>query len=349
MTTQQKKAKRQYRARRTLDDDTDDTHPPDSDRPDTSPSNDKDNDNDNDNTLGSVLQEALELRKYRRRAPGMDLHDLNRGDEQKRKKKRKDDEDGGGAGGGGGGDAEPNDDPWKLNSGGGLITADEVKGMSFGGAERGDGAGQAGGAGGGGGGLTSSGGFATESNAMDTERHMREFIEKEMRKRRGEVDGDGTSSAAGAQPAVLDPHDELFQIPDHLKTVEKPVSEGNVTLSTSMLTAIPEIDLGISSKLQNIEETEKAKRRLVERKAAAMAEKLLLGPGNEFAGATTVASERYWTGNKNHPRRDDDHRRDGSRQGDRGGTEEGGKKFDRRTMATDDIVMERFKKRIRRG
>ncbi|KAJ3162528.1 hypothetical protein HDU88_006687 [Geranomyces variabilis] len=329
MATTQQKPKRQYRARRTLDDDTDGSHPPDSDRPDTSLSIDNDGD-DNDNALGSVLQEALELRKFRRRAPGMDLHDLNRGDEQKRKKKRKDDEDGGG-------DAEPNDDPWKLNSGGGLITADEVKGMSFGGADSG---GQEGG-------LTSSGGFATESNAMDTERHMREFIEKEMRKRRGEVVGDGTS-AVGARAAVLDPHDELFHIPDHLKIAEKRVSEGNVTLSTSMLTAIPEIDLGISSKLQNIEETEKAKRKLVERKAAAIAEKLLLGPGNEFAGATTVASERYWTGNKNHPRRDDD-QRDGSRQGDRGGNEEGGKKFDRRTMATDDIVMERFKKRIRRG
>ncbi|KAJ3148022.1 hypothetical protein HDU86_007590 [Geranomyces michiganensis] len=338
MTTPQKKPKRQYRARRPLDDDTDGAHTPDSDRPDAAASLGLNKDNDeNDNTLDSVLQEALELRRFRRRAPGMDLHDLNRGDDHKRKKKRKD------GNGEDGGDAEPNDDPWKLNSGGGLITADEVKGMSFGGADGAD-AGAQGGAGG----LTSSGGFATESNAMDTERHMREFIEKEMRKRRGEVVGDAASSLA-TKSTVLDPHDELFHIPDHLKTVEKRVSEGNVTLSTSMLTAIPEIDLGISSKLQNIEETEKAKRKLVERKAAAMAEKLLLGPGNEFAGATTVASERYWTGNKNHhPRRDDD-RKDGSRQGDRGGKDDGGKKFDRRTMATDDIVMERFKKRIRRG
>ncbi|KAI8920879.1 hepatocellular carcinoma-associated antigen 59-domain-containing protein, partial [Powellomyces hirtus] len=191
-----------------------------------------------------VLREALELRKFRRRAPGMDLADLNRGDTSRRGGKKDKTA---------AADAD-NDDPWKLKSGGGLINMDQVRGMTFGGDDADKAA------------TTAGGGFATESNAMDTERHMREFIEKEMRKRRGD-DGGAAGPSGGAETTdSKDPHDELFQIPDHLKvTISAPVSEGNVTLSTSMLTAIPEIDLGITSKLKNIEETEKAKRKLIER------------------------------------------------------------------------------------
>jgi hypothetical protein len=49
----------------------------------------------------------------------------------------------------------------------------------------------------------------------------------------------------GAEPSkVLSYDDELFSIPDHLR-IEKPeITEGNVTASASMLTAIPEVSLG---------------------------------------------------------------------------------------------------------
>ena len=40
---------------------------------------------------------------------------------------------------------------------------------------------------------------------------------------------------------------------------KKQVKEDNVTISSSMLTQIPEVDLGFIAKLKNIEETEKAK------------------------------------------------------------------------------------------
>ncbi|KAI8822398.1 hepatocellular carcinoma-associated antigen 59-domain-containing protein, partial [Fimicolochytrium jonesii] len=206
------------------------------------------------------LQEALELRKFRKRAAGLDISDLNRGDRRKQKEK------------------PVEDDPWKLKSGGGIINIDEVRGKSFGGDEK---------AGAGGGGS-----FATASNAMDTDRHMQDFIEKELRKRRGQTeDGPATESPSDAPK---DFHDELFQIPDHLKTAEKAVSEGNVTLSTAMLTAIPEIDLGMSVKLKNIEETERAKRKLLDRTTGGGDDKLSSGRigRNEFAGANAVASER---------------------------------------------------------
>ncbi|KAI8801760.1 hepatocellular carcinoma-associated antigen 59-domain-containing protein [Cladochytrium replicatum] len=104
--------------------------------------------------------------------------------------------------------------------------------------------------------------FAQQSNAMDTDRLMKEFVERELRKRRGEED----VPAKDNKPAYVDPTDELYSVPSHLKIEEKPVNEGNVTLSTSMLTAIPEVDLGIEAKIKCIEETEKAKRLLAEQK-----------------------------------------------------------------------------------
>jgi hypothetical protein len=45
---------------------------------------------------------------------------------------------------------------------------------------------------------------------------------------------------------MVDIYEELYRVPDRLKADEKPkVEEGNVQLSTQMLTAIPEVDLGI--------------------------------------------------------------------------------------------------------
>ncbi|KAJ3017097.1 hypothetical protein HKX48_003720 [Thoreauomyces humboldtii] len=315
------KKQRQYRKKDTLDDPAEpETH---GNGPTDQPAFDED-------TTSSVLAEALELRQFRRRAPGMDITDLNRGDRKLAAKRAAAEK-----------EKEVEDDPWKLKSGGGLVNMEEVRGRTFAGEEAPQN-------------TSVGGGFSAESNAMDTERHMRDFIEKEMQKRRGDV---GEATAAPAES--LDPHDELFQIPDHLKTIEKPVSEGNVTLSTSMLTAIPEIDLGISSKLRNIEETERAKRLLVERNIlGADGKRIGSGAVSDLAGASGVAAERYWTGHKFQQRRDDD--RSDQRNSDKrksAGTGGGGnesqagtkKKTDRRNMATDEMVMERFKKRIRRN
>ncbi|CAG8545713.1 859_t:CDS:2 [Racocetra fulgida] len=112
------------------------------------------------------------------------------------------------------------------------------------------------------------------------------YIEEEMRKRRGQISDlkNDVEDAEHADP--LNPQDELFQAPDHLRIESKPISEGNVQLSTTMLTAIPEVDLGIDDHERNQQET-------------------LNQPSHYKPGQ-------------------------------------------RREMATDDIVAERFKKRLRR-
>jgi hypothetical protein len=61
------------------------------------------------------------------------------------------------------------------------------------------------------------------------------YIEENMKIRRGEVTTDGTEDAS------TDPYAELFEKSNWSKEKE----EGNVTNSLAMLTAIPEVDLGM--------------------------------------------------------------------------------------------------------
>ncbi|KAJ3087415.1 hypothetical protein HK102_011168 [Quaeritorhiza haematococci] len=270
--------------------------------------------------MSSVLQEALELRKLRRKmkVPGIDAHELLKGDAKRREKEEAEKA------------AAENDDPFKMKSSGGLFTLEDIKKTSDANAKLGS--------------------FATESNAMDTERLMQQFIDKELRKRRGlPEDEEQLAEKPQEEPVLLDKlKEQLFAIPDHLKIEEKPVSEGNVTLSAGMLTSIPEVDLGISNKLKNIEATERAKKQMAEKK---MDKKDTL---DKLVGANFVAADRFAIGRRNRQHRDEfpnDRESGAGAKDDRGGRNDDGqrKKFDRRTMATDDLVMERFKKRVRRG
>jgi len=61
------------------------------------------------------------------------------------------------------------------------------------------------------------------------------YIEENMKVRRGEV------SAEGTEDTSTDPYAELFEKSGRSKEKE----EGNVTNSLAMLTAIPEVDLGM--------------------------------------------------------------------------------------------------------
>lgn len=98
-----------------------------------------------------------------------------------------------------------------------------------------------------------------------------------MKRRRGALEEEEEDDG----PA--DPYAELFRIKGKAKAneKEKDQEEGNVTNSMTMLTAIPEVDLGMewvhlilflhtfltqncSARLKNIEETEKAKRQVAE-------------------------------------------------------------------------------------
>ncbi|ORY46882.1 hypothetical protein BCR33DRAFT_715294 [Rhizoclosmatium globosum] len=154
-------------------------------------------------------------------------------------------------------------------------------------------------------------GFATASNTMDTEKKMQEFIERELKKR---LSGEGRA----------DSNDSLDKDKDSDKSLNdtdasKPVVEGNVAFSAAMLTSIPVVDLGVAPK---------ARRDM-------MLGKLAADDGNKLSSAMNVsASNRFYRGQPSNVK--------GTQSAE---SKNGDQKFDRRTMATDDLVMQNFKKR----
>ncbi|PLW15207.1 hypothetical protein PCANC_18770 [Puccinia coronata f. sp. avenae] len=115
--------------------------------------------------------------------------------------------------------------------------------------------------------------FTQQTNTLDVDKHMMSYIEEELQRRRTDAIAAGTIESSEpilkGQEAIasLDPRDELYKIAEKYRIQKKPVVEGNVTLSATMLTSIPEVDLGIDNRIRNFEATEKAKRQLTEQRA----------------------------------------------------------------------------------
>ncbi|KZO98112.1 hypothetical protein CALVIDRAFT_54430 [Calocera viscosa TUFC12733] len=106
--------------------------------------------------------------------------------------------------------------------------------------------------------------FTQQTGALDVNKHMMEYIEKEIQKRRGETD----TKPAEEKPGAYDPYAQLFKVDPKFLPKSRTEEEGGVATSMAMLTAIPEVDLGMETRLRNIEETEKAKRQAAERAPA---------------------------------------------------------------------------------
>jgi len=170
--------------------------------------------------------------------------------------------------------------------------------------------------------------FTKQTNALDVDKHMMAYIEDNMKIRRGEV------TEEGSEDTSADPYAELFEKSKRSKEKE----EGNVTNSLAMLTAIPEVDLGMDNRLKNIEDTEKAKRVLNETKGERK-------PQNPEAH---LVATRFYQPNLKQ-KSDADIMRDAKMEamGLRPEDHEPPKHKQSR-MATDDVVMERFKKRMRK-
>lgn len=67
------------------------------------------------------------------------------------------------------------------------------------------------------------------------------YIEEELRKRKPTSENVEISKELRS----LDPRDELYKVAEKYRVEKKQQEEGNVMLSAAMLTAIPEVDLGI--------------------------------------------------------------------------------------------------------
>ena len=101
--------------------------------------------------------------------------------------------------------------------------------------------------------------FTQQTNALDVDKHMyvqqllhsvtlltgcnrMAYIEENMKLRRGVRE----TSAEAESSKPMDPQEELYRLPEKYKVQQgKPLEEGSVSASVAMLTAIPEVDLGM--------------------------------------------------------------------------------------------------------
>ncbi|KAJ7068685.1 hepatocellular carcinoma-associated antigen 59-domain-containing protein [Mycena amicta] len=182
--------------------------------------------------------------------------------------------------------------------------------------------------------------FTQQTNALDVDKHMMAYIEANLTVR-GKVRDEDTGSKGPA-----DPQEALYTISDRWKVDKtKPTpDDGSVTNSITMLTAIPEVDLGMDSRLKNIEDTEKAKRDVAEGRQQQAQQQNKVNPEE----AHLVASRFYRPGLKS--KSDADILRDAKLEAmglpvpeEQARRNDGGVQ-----LATDELVMERFKKRMRK-
>ncbi|KAJ7126417.1 hepatocellular carcinoma-associated antigen 59-domain-containing protein [Mycena crocata] len=179
--------------------------------------------------------------------------------------------------------------------------------------------------------------FTQQTNALDVDKHMMAYIEDNLKVRGRPRDEDDSKTG----PA--DPQEALYRIADRWKVEkQKPTpDDGSVTNSLTMLTAIPEVDLGMDTRLKNIEDTEKAKRVVAEGRQEPRKK-----PNND---EEHLAASRFYRPNLK-TKSDADILRDAKLEamGMPVQEDQPRRTNDGAQMATDEMVMERFKKRMRK-
>ncbi|KAL4247030.1 TLS1 family protein [Abortiporus biennis] len=250
------------------------------------------------------LADLIELRKLRRAREGIDISKLSKGDIKKKKRKREEEGDQGGLKKGADIDEEEEDEEGKAAKARRAVRSNN---------------------------------FTQQTNVLDVDKHMMAYIEENMKKRRGE------QQETKEEDDSSDPYAELFRLTEKYKATVKEKKneqeEGSVTNSMAMLTAIPEVDLGMDTRLKNIEETEKAKRIIAEERK------------ERRHGSNTeehLAATRFYRPNLK-PKSDADIMRDAKLEAMGLPPEDYERRpSERNQMATDELVMERFKKRMRK-
>ncbi|CAO1637414.1 unnamed protein product [Sympodiomycopsis kandeliae] len=215
--------------------------------------------------------------------------------------------------------------------------------------------------------------FQGETNVIDVDKHMMAYIEAEMLKRRGETTSDPKSVSSSDITSVLsNPEDELYKVAEkytrlqsearNAATANKLIAnksrpddeegEGNVGLSSAMLSGIPEVELGMDSRLKNIEETEKAKRTLYEQRKLnrdhqgkeaddLLANARFFNPKRQIQSDAQVLAEEKRKAEEQERIKNEGYQQEQPQQRYSNSNHRGPK----RETATDDQVMQRFKKR----
>lgn len=187
------------------------------------------------------LEELKFIQKQRERKHGIDVYSLAIGEQTHTKATTTKD--------------EIDNDPWKKKTGGlvDLKVLQERRGNEIA--------------------TSMASNFAKETNQRDEDAEMQKFIDeqiqlkKQVEKIAQALKQDGTPVEVHIDPATVEqkfkrPEDALFDLPKYLID-NKSKHRSEESLSEQMLSGIPEVDLGVSERIRNIEDTEKAKQKLV--------------------------------------------------------------------------------------
>ncbi|ONK63005.1 uncharacterized protein A4U43_C07F10400 [Asparagus officinalis] len=175
--------------------------------------------------------------------------------------------------------------------------------------------------------------FAQETAVTVEDPNMLKYVEQELAKRRGK-------SVDSGDKEEKDQVDELYVVPEHLK-VKKRNSEES---STQWTTGIAEIQLPIEYKLRNIEETEAAKKLLQEKRLAGRAKSELTIPSSFSADYFQRGRDYAEKLRRDHPELYKDRDAEGNDIGAKATEVNNSDKAVRRQAATDELMLERFRK-----
>lgn len=170
--------------------------------------------------------------------------------------------------------------------------------------------------------------FAQETAVMDEDPHMLRYVEQELAKKKGK----NIDEANQVENDIKHAEDELYKIPEHLKVKRRNSEES----STQWTTGIAEIQLPIEFKLKNIEETEAAKKLLQEKR--------LMGRAKTDSSIPSSYSADYFQRGKDYAEK---LRRDHPELYKDKGANNNGESRASDTAATDEFMLERFRKRER--
>lgn len=180
--------------------------------------------------------------------------------------------------------------------------------------------------------------FAQETAVMVEDPNMVKYVEQELAKKRGRT----IESMDQVENELKRAEDELYKIPDHLKVKRRNSEES----STQWTTGIAEVQLPIEYKLRNIEETEAAKKLLQEKRLMGRPKSDLNLPSSYSADYFQRGKDYAEKLRREHP----ELYKDRSLPDDGAGSKQTETSTDaagQRQAATDQFMLERFRKRER--
>ncbi|XP_077218663.1 integrator complex subunit-like protein [Tasmannia lanceolata] len=182
--------------------------------------------------------------------------------------------------------------------------------------------------------------FAQETAVTVEDPNMLKYVEQELAKKRGKnIDANNQ-----VENDLKRAEDELYAIPEHLKVKRRNSEES----STQWTTGIAEVQLPIEFKLRNIEETEAAKKLLQDKRLVGRTRPELSIPSSYSADYFQRGRDYAEKLRREHPElykdRVEQDNGVGSKSADTTNTDAAG---GRRQAATDEFMLERFRKRER--